>query len=238
MVAGAGNTVNLIVAVLAGLVLRMTPWERSTTRLALTLVLGVNLFTWAGYFLFSGATGIGDWGDGKEQMLWLIPNAGLWRGGEFALGAAAYVMSMRLTGRVLGTIFGGGAGLAQGGEADGVDGLLHRQRALSSDRPSEPGGDFHHPGVGGGLLLRRHGGLLERTWLRTAGRGRPRPADPAQLAVDRRGRRGGDRLCRRPGPLDQAGLTLVGMAAVAQNHFFHLNHSSGSAVVSTIRPRA
>jgi hypothetical protein len=110
VVAGAGSTVNLIVAVLAGFAFRATPSERSTTRLALTLALAVNLFTWAGYFLFSGISGIGDWGDGKEQMLWQVPNGALWRGGEFAFGVTAYLLSMRLTGRLMGTIFGGGPG--------------------------------------------------------------------------------------------------------------------------------
>lgn len=110
VVAGAGSTVNLIVAILAGLAFGATAWERSTTRLALALVIAVNLFTWSGYFLFSGLTGIGDWGDAREQMLWQVPNAALWRGGEFAFGVTAYLLAMRLTGRLFGTIFGGGPG--------------------------------------------------------------------------------------------------------------------------------
>lgn len=109
-VAAAGSTVNVIVAILAGLALRATPWRRSTTRLALTLVIAVNLFTWAGYFLFSGLTGIGDWSDSKEQVLWLVPHAALWRAGEFAFGVAAYVLSMRQVGRLFGKILGGGPG--------------------------------------------------------------------------------------------------------------------------------
>ena len=106
-VAAAGNTVNLIVAALVGLVLRGVALERSTTRLALTLTIAVNLFTWAGYFLFSGLTGIGDWGDTQGQVLWGVEPRYAWRSGEFAFGLAAYIWSMRLTGRLFGTIFGG-----------------------------------------------------------------------------------------------------------------------------------
>lgn len=115
VVAGAGNTVNLIVATIAGVALRLTPWRRSTTRLALTLALSVNLFTWAGYFLFSGATGLGDWGDGREQMLWRVPNVAIWRSGEFAFGLLAYLLAMRLNGRLFGTLFGGVEGSRRAG---------------------------------------------------------------------------------------------------------------------------
>ena len=114
-VAGAGNTVNLIVAIVAGFILRVTPWERSTTRLALVLAISVNLFVWAGYFLFSGLTGVGDWGDTKEQMLWRAPNTIYWRSGEFAFGLAAYLLSMRLNGRLFGTLFGGVEGSRRAG---------------------------------------------------------------------------------------------------------------------------
>ncbi len=107
VVAAAGNTVNLIVAAIAGLVLRGVALDRSTTRLALTLFIAVNLFTWSGYFLFSGLTGIGDWGDQKEAVLWQVEPGFAWRSGLFAFGLATYVGSMRLTGRLLGTIFGG-----------------------------------------------------------------------------------------------------------------------------------
>ena len=110
VVAGAGSTMNLIAAILAGVVFRALPRERSTARLAAALVIGVNLFTWAGYFLFSGLAGIGDWSDSREQMFWLVPGAMIWRAAEFVFGVAAYGLSMRLVGRIFGTIFGGGPG--------------------------------------------------------------------------------------------------------------------------------
>lgn len=115
VVAGAGNTVNLAVAILAGFLFRFTSWERSTTRLALALTISVNLFTWAGYFLFSGLTGIGDWGDARDGMLWQVPNSLYWRSGEFAFGLAAYLLAMRLNGRLFGTIFGGVDGSRRAG---------------------------------------------------------------------------------------------------------------------------
>jgi hypothetical protein len=106
-VAAAGSTVNLIVAVIAGFALAITPRDRSTTRLALILTLAVNLFTWAGYFLFSGLTGLGDWGDGREAVLWRVEPGFAWRAGFAALGLVAYTAAIRLTGRLLGTVFGG-----------------------------------------------------------------------------------------------------------------------------------
>ena len=44
-----------------------------------------------------------------------MPNAIFWRSGEFAFGVAAYLLSMRLSGRVLGTIFGGVEGSRRAG---------------------------------------------------------------------------------------------------------------------------
>ena len=84
IVAAAGSTVNLAVALL--LLPLLNARLKATGRhgagtVFLWLMVAMNAFTWAGYYFFSGVAGIGDWGgDGvlagvAQPLLWRIPMA-------------------------------------------------------------------------------------------------------------------------------------------------------------------
>ena len=75
----AGSTVNLIVAIVAALLFVATSPQRFTLRFILWLTATLNAFEWAGYFLFSGVGGIGDWGVGPSGVLFGVANPWAWR---------------------------------------------------------------------------------------------------------------------------------------------------------------
>ena len=102
-VAAAGSTVNLAVAALLLPVLdaRLKASGRhGAGTVFLWLMVAMNAFTWAGYFFFSGAAGIGDWGpDGvlkgvSQPLVWRIPMAVIGMG--LYLGLARF-LATRLT---------------------------------------------------------------------------------------------------------------------------------------------
>lgn len=104
LVAAAGSTMNLLTAILAFVVVRAT-W-RPRAGLFWWLLFAVGGFQWAGYFLFSGVSGIGDWGASKDGVFYLVPGWGLWRillavGGGLLYWAWA-IVAMRLLVRLTG----------------------------------------------------------------------------------------------------------------------------------------
>ncbi|MBW8882248.1 MAG: hypothetical protein JF615_12745 [Asticcacaulis sp.] len=107
-VAAAGSTVNLILCVLSYVALKaaLANGKRGLTALLLWLLFALDGFTWAGYFLFSGIGGIGDWGTGSHNVLDGVPNAMMWRIAMAAGGGLAYVLIGRAAGRLLGQITG------------------------------------------------------------------------------------------------------------------------------------
>ena len=62
IVAAAGSTMNLLTALVALLLLGATPPSRQHVCFFCWLLVALGGFNWAGYFLFSGVSGIGDWG--------------------------------------------------------------------------------------------------------------------------------------------------------------------------------
>ncbi len=111
IVAAAGNTVNLIIAILAALILKTRLADPQTPRGAGTvfiwLMFCLNAFTWAGYFLFSGIAGIGDWGIEKSAVLYKVPNPMTWRIVMAVFGGVSYFLLGRAAGRMLGQLIGG-----------------------------------------------------------------------------------------------------------------------------------
>lgn len=102
-IAAAGSTVNLAVALIALVMLRM---ERGASAdLFWWLLATVNAFQWAGYFAFSGLAGIGDWG--SDGVLRGVDHALWWRLGEAVGGAGLYFGAGLLSARLLGSILGG-----------------------------------------------------------------------------------------------------------------------------------
>lgn len=108
-VAAAGSTVNLILMAVFYLLLKArlsSASPRGSGSVFLWLMFALNGFTWAGYFLFSGVAGIGDWGTGRGAVLYDVPNALIFRAVMAVAGGGLYVLIGRAAGRMLGRVTG------------------------------------------------------------------------------------------------------------------------------------
>ena len=85
-----GTLVNLAAGTLSLLAARAG--NRSNMRYFFWLLAAHNLFSGAGYFLFSGIIGFGDW----QEVIRGLPHQGAWRVGMSVFGAALYVLVARL----------------------------------------------------------------------------------------------------------------------------------------------
>jgi hypothetical protein len=85
-VAAAGTIANLVAGLLLYAALGRAPSSRPHLRYALWLGMAVNLMQAAGYFLFSGALGIGDW----AEILRALGGGGAARAAMAVAGAGAY----------------------------------------------------------------------------------------------------------------------------------------------------
>ena len=103
----AGSSVNLLVAIAAALAMRTVGEHRHNLKFFLWLTATVNAMVWAGYFLFSGVTGLGDWGVGQSGVLQGVSNPVLWRIAMFAAGLALYILITGASMRALIAITGG-----------------------------------------------------------------------------------------------------------------------------------
>ncbi len=108
-VAAAGSTVNLILCGLFSLMLSADlkrPGKHGAWTVFLWLMAAINGFTWAGYYCFSGIAGIGDWGTGKDAVLyglsWALPA----RIAMAAFGIVVYVWLARVFANRLARIVG------------------------------------------------------------------------------------------------------------------------------------
>lgn len=90
-VAAAGTLVNLAVGALALWAARATR-SRANLRYFWWVLAALNLFPGAGYFMFSGIFGFGDW----QQVIAGLPNQGVLRTAMTAFGMALYVLVARL----------------------------------------------------------------------------------------------------------------------------------------------
>ncbi|MBT2187900.1 hypothetical protein [Sphingobium nicotianae] len=105
IVALAGTVADLMVGAVAFLLWR---WAQSASlRIFLWMVFTCKLLVAAGYPLFSGVTGIGDWGVGMQGGLGPLPYPWVWRVALALLGLAAYLGVMRLASRTLDAMIGG-----------------------------------------------------------------------------------------------------------------------------------
>ena len=87
LVAAAGSTMNLLAAVIAAELLRVTPTSMPRARFFWWLLFAVSGLDWAGYYFFSGMSGIGDWG--TTGVFRGVPGWNLWR---IALGAGGLLL--------------------------------------------------------------------------------------------------------------------------------------------------
>jgi len=107
LVSCAGVMVDSLLALLA-----FALWRRARgdlARLTLWLVWVTKAFVAAGYFCFSGATGVGDLGPGIGGGIGPLPLPYLWRVVELAVGILAYVMLVRAAIRTLTAMLGNSA---------------------------------------------------------------------------------------------------------------------------------
>lgn len=104
IVACAGVVVDAVLAAVA-----YALWRRARddfSRLVLWLLWVGKGFVAAGYFCFSGATGIGDLGPGEGGGIGPLPVPIAWHVGELAVGIAAYVLLVRQAIRTLTVMLG------------------------------------------------------------------------------------------------------------------------------------
>jgi hypothetical protein len=86
-----GTLVNLGAGALALVAARLAG-DRANLRYFCWLLAAKNLFAGAGYFMFSGIGGFGDW----QQVIEGLPHQAIWRTGMTIFGAALYFVAARL----------------------------------------------------------------------------------------------------------------------------------------------
>jgi hypothetical protein len=101
----AGTLANLVLAALSFAALRGSPAGATTRRYALWLAFTVNALQAGGYWLFSGAMGVGDWAKVARG-----PHDVSLRAAFFVVGLLAYVGAIRLSLRELAPLLGGDDG--------------------------------------------------------------------------------------------------------------------------------
>jgi hypothetical protein len=90
-VQAGGTLVNLAAGVFA-LISSHLAGNRANLRYFCWLLAAKNLFSGAGYFMFSGIIGFGDW----QQVILGLPHQALWRTSMAIFGAALYALFARL----------------------------------------------------------------------------------------------------------------------------------------------
>lgn len=101
-VAAAGTIVNFIIGALALIAFKMAnPLHKPRAAYFLWLFTTLNLLTGAGYFLFSGVGGIGDWADVARGMPPLV-----WRPAMSVFGGALYFLLARQSAQWLRSLAG------------------------------------------------------------------------------------------------------------------------------------
>jgi hypothetical protein len=91
LVIAAGSIMNVLTAAVCFLLGRMTPPKASSLRFFFWLTMAVSLFMPAGYFLFSGIGGFGDW----ALFIQGLKPEWAWRVGLIIFGAVAYMAVAR-----------------------------------------------------------------------------------------------------------------------------------------------
>jgi len=87
LVAAAGSTMNLATAIVAAAMKRATPATMPRAIFFWWLLFAVSGFDWAGYYFFSGVSGIGDWG--QDGVFAGVRGWGL---GRIALGLGGFLL--------------------------------------------------------------------------------------------------------------------------------------------------
>ena len=104
-VAAGGTIVNFIIGSLALVVFKKAPLHKPHAAYFLWLFATLNLLSGAGYFLFSGVGGIGDWADVARRTMPPL----IWRPAMSLFGGVLYFLLARQSAHWLGSLTGGGA---------------------------------------------------------------------------------------------------------------------------------
>jgi hypothetical protein len=108
LVALAGPIVSLITGVIGLLVLDRIPQGFSHLRYWIWLFGTISLMTATGYLLFSGITGLGDFGTSRDGTLYLTQPEWLWRLASVVIGGAGYALVIYFSLRKMDKLIGGG----------------------------------------------------------------------------------------------------------------------------------
>lgn len=107
LVALAGPLVSLLLGTLAFVAFRRVNPAAPHLRFFLWLLGGLGLMTATGYLLFSGLTGLGDFGTSRDGLLYQVTPPWLWRALLTGLGIAGYLLSVRVMLRGMENLIGG-----------------------------------------------------------------------------------------------------------------------------------
>jgi hypothetical protein len=107
LISAAGSSVNFVTALVSWIALLTS--RSGAARLFWWLMFTIHGLQWSGYFLFSGLSGIGDWGDRGDGVLTALEAA--WPGRLFlaAQGALLYLLVATESARLIGGLVGGTA---------------------------------------------------------------------------------------------------------------------------------
>ncbi len=107
LIALAGPIVSLITGAVGLLVLDRIPQGSSHMRYGAWLFGTISLMTATGYLLFSGFTGLGDFGTSRDGALYLVQPEWLWRAALTVLGGAGYALVIYFSLRRMDKLIGG-----------------------------------------------------------------------------------------------------------------------------------
>lgn len=102
-----GPVVSLVTGLIAFWLFRERPPHSPHGKFFLWLLGSIGLMTATGYLLFSGVTGLGDFGDSRDGMFYNVTPVWLWRILLVIIGALGYYATVRLMVRMMGTMIGG-----------------------------------------------------------------------------------------------------------------------------------
>ncbi len=107
LVALAGPVISLLTGIISFLILARIPTASSHWKVFLWLLGTLGLLTATGYLMFSGISGLGDFGVSRDGVLYQLSPEWIWRVSIIPLGLAGYMVSILLSTRRMDALIGG-----------------------------------------------------------------------------------------------------------------------------------
>ncbi len=104
----AGPLVSLLTGGVAFLLLPKVPAGRPRLAFFVWILGALGLMTFTGYLLFSGVSGLGDFGTSRDGLIYAMKPQWLWQVLEALIGAASYYGVVVFSGRQMDRLIGGG----------------------------------------------------------------------------------------------------------------------------------